>query len=163
MERSKTVRVAFALSLALSACRSDRSPASKNKTLTRTELFDLRTKCSELARNFEADFNREKKNDRLLASDIDSFTNRYDPETNRCYVEKFTTHYQKANNGEQQVMQYRSVFDAQEKAQMVFCNDYVHPSGPRQTNCTDKDSKAIPVGEANLKMNNLMGEPVNWP
>ena len=165
MGLSKTVRVvtAAALSLAFSACHSDKPPASQKGTLTRTELFDLRTKCSELARRVEDRVNSEKKKDRAVASDMDSFTNRYDPEANRCYVEQFTNHYQKANNGEDQVMQYRSVADAQENVTLVSCSDYVHPSGPRQTNCTDKDFKSISVSAANLKMNTLMGESVNWP
>jgi hypothetical protein len=60
-------------------------------------------------------------------------------------------------------MQYRSVMDAQESVQLISCTDYVHPSGPRQTNCTDKDSKTVTVSDANLKINHLMGESVNWP
>ena len=165
MRRFRTVGlvVAIVLPLAASACRSSNAPTAKKEALTRTELFDLRTKCSELARKDEEDFRREAAAYRTSAGDINSFTNRYDPETNRCYVERFTTHYQKAKSGESQIMQYRSVSDAQENAQMMWCNDYVLSSGPHQTTCTDKDSKPIPVNEANVKMNNLMGESVDWP
>src|SRR5579862_7786176 len=134
------VVIAVGLSLAVSACRSDNSSASKgSRPLTPTELFDLRTKCSDLARRIEAEVKNGKKTDRLSAGDLDSFTNRYDPEANRCYVEQFTFHYQKANNGENQTMQYRLLSDGQENVILVSCNDYGQPSGPRQTNCTDKN------------------------
>ncbi|HEY7388851.1 MAG TPA: hypothetical protein VH640_10095 [Bryobacteraceae bacterium] len=116
-----------------------------------------------MARKFEDDNTKEKKKIGQLAGDIDSFTNRYDPEANRCYVEQFTTHYQTANNGENQMMQHRWVFDAQENVRLVGCDDYVHASAPHQTNCTDKNSNTIPVNEANSRMNTLMGESVNWP
>jgi hypothetical protein len=90
MGLSKAVNVAsaVALSLAFSACRSERVAAPRNEGLTRTELLDLRTKCYELARKIEAEVNIEKKNNRMLAGDLNSFTNRYDPEANRCYVEQ---------------------------------------------------------------------------
>jgi hypothetical protein len=164
--RGRLVRIGFAvgLSLAISGCHSDSASAAKgSQTLTPTELFDLRTKCSDLAGRFEAEVKNEKKTDRLSAADLDSFTNRYDPESNRCYVEQFTLHYQTANNGEQQTMQHRSAFDAQEKVTLVSCDDYVHPTGQRRTNCTGKDSKTIPVSDANARMNSLMGESVEWP
>jgi hypothetical protein len=156
--------IAAGLWVAVSACRSDNSSASRgSRTLTRTELFDLRTKCSDLASRAEKEIKNEKKTDRLSAFDVDSFTNRYDPDANRCYVEQFTFHHQTANNGENQTMQYRTVIDAQERVTLVGCYDYVHPSGPHQTNCTDKDSKTISVSEANARMNSLMGESVQWP
>ena len=158
------VGIAVGVSLAVSACRSDNSSASKgSRPLTRTELFDLRTKCSDLARRIEEEVKNAKKAHRASAGDLDSFTNRYDPEANRCYVEQFTFHHQTANNGENQTMQYRTVIDAQERVTLVGCYDYVHPSGPHQTNCTDKDSKTISVSEANARMNSLMGESVQWP
>ena len=158
------VGIAVGLSLAISACSSDNSSVAKaSQTLTRTELFDLRTKCSDLARRIELEVKNEKKADRLSAGDLDNFTNRYDPEANRCYVEQFTFHHQTANDGENQTMQHRWVIDAQEKVTLVACDDYVHPSGPRQTNCTDRNSKAISVSEATARMNTLMGESVQWP
>ena len=162
--RLVTIGMAVGLSLAISGCHSDSGSAAKSsQTLTPTELFDLRTKCSDLAGRFEAEVKNEEKTYRLSAADLDSFTNRYDPEANRCYVEQFTLHYQTGNNGEQQTMQHRSVSDAQEKVSLVSCDDYVHPSGPRQTNCTGNDSKTTPVSEANARMNSLMGESVQWP
>ena len=158
------VGIAVGLSLAVSACRSDNSSASKgSRPLTRTELFDLRTKCSDLARRIEEEVRNEKRAYRASAGDLDTFTNRYDPEANRCYVEQFAFHYQTANNGENQTMQHRWVTDGQEKVTLVGCDDYVHPSGPRQTNCTDKNSNTISVSEANARMNSLMGESVQWP
>jgi len=60
-------------------------------------------------------------------------------------------------------MEHRWVIDAQEKVWLVGCDDYVHPSGPRQTNCTDKNLNTISVSEANARMNSLMGESVQWP
>ena len=118
------VGLAVGLSLAISACRSSKtSAATASETLARTELFNLRTKCSDLARRFELDFKNERKTHKLSAGDADSFTNRYDPEANRCYVEKFTVHYQTANNGEWQTMQYRSVIDAQETVALVACDE----------------------------------------
>ncbi len=172
--------VSVGLSLVLSGCRFAEKQETRSRGdapkageqtdiarvpagLTPTQLFDLRTKCSDLARRTEQDFNHEKKADRLTAGDWNSFTNHYDPEANRCYVEKFTFHSQTANNGEKQTMQYRMVIDAQENVTLISCDDYVHPSGPRQTNCTDKDSKTVPLSEANSRMNSLMAESVQWP
>jgi endo-1,4-beta-mannosidase len=46
-----------------------------------------------LARRIEEEVKNAKKAHRASAGDLDSFTNRYDPEANRCYVEQFTFHY----------------------------------------------------------------------
>jgi hypothetical protein len=126
-------------------------------------LFDLRTKCSDLARRIEQEAKTANRTSRLGADDIVSVTNRYDPAANRCYVEQFTTHYQKAINGESQVMQDRIVTDAQENLALVSCNDYVHGSEPHRTTCLDKSLKTIPVDDANARMNSLMEESVEWP
>ncbi len=162
---SITLRIsaAIALSVACSSCRPTSSPAAKGQSLTPTQLFELRSKCSDLRRKAENDYKRNKKTSGFGAGDIDSFNNRYDPEENRCYVEQFKTGYQQTKNGEVQTTQSRWVFDGQDNTALVSCNVYSYSSGTRQTACTDKDSNTIPISEAVMKMNKIMAESLVWP
>ena len=140
--------------LAMPACTNHASPFSSLKP---AELFDLRSKCSVLANRIG------KENKAEFPDDITTVTNLYDPSKNRCYVEEFKIHYQTAINGEAQTMMHRTVIDAQENATLVYCQDYIHGSTPRQTNCTDRNQKKISLNEANAMMNGLMEESIDWP
>ncbi len=137
--------------------------ASGVSTLSAVAIFDLRSKCSELARKLEQEIQAAKAKVSDSAFDTESFTNRYDETSNRCYIEQFSYHMQTAKNGEWQLMEGRNVSDAQQRNVLSACRAYTHKTALlAQVDCTNGEGKPIPSSEANATMNRLMNENLNW-
>lgn len=136
---------------------------SEVRTLSAVAIFDLRSKCSELARKIEQEIQATKAQYPGSVSDTESVTNRYDETSNRCYIEQFGYHMQTANNGEWQVMEHRIVSDAQQRNVLSECRSYVHKTELKaQVDCTNGEGKRISLSEANAIMNRLMNENFQW-
>lgn len=130
------------------------------------QLFDLRTKCSDLAHRIQQDVAQIKGKSPDTRGDAESFTNRYDPSSNRCFVEEFDSHSQTAINGEAQLLTYRKVIDGQEGTTLITCNLYMHGASfeKSQASCSGGDNDLpIPTPEAVAKMNSFMHESVTFP
>jgi hypothetical protein len=158
LNASLRICIASGALLLSSGCRAVDSLPKDSRAPTASELFDLRTRCSELAAKIEADAKRVKLAYGTSGADIDNFTNRYDPVTNHCYVERLLLHA-----GEFKSLRTRSVIDGQEKVELVGCSVYSGGPRPDEIYCSDKDQKTISLAEANSRMNSFMGVSLQWP
>jgi hypothetical protein len=160
------VSAVFASAFALSSCEPprDAKPNPQYSELTKTQLFDLRTKCSDLARRAEEESDKQKKELPALAGGIDTYTNHYDPVENRCYLEEFLYHHQRYSNEPGEMDQSRMVSDVQQRGVIATCTQITPDREPPQVPaCNDAGGQPIPLAKANELMNHLMGESIKWP
>lgn len=120
------MRIACVLMLlALCGCKpappAGRVVISFPNGLTASEIFDLQSKCAELA-------DKQSKVIGLVPVELTSeVTPDYNPDTNRCYAEVVTTkNFSYHSNSKEPVHDYYrtiALYDAQTKHQLLFMSD----------------------------------------
>jgi hypothetical protein len=126
----------------LLGCTPDQKTSTPPPSPTRTELFDLKNKCSKIAVEFEPTGRADWPKDF-------TFTNHYDPSENKCYAEL-------QGLGPSRL---RRVYDAQERNILLSCNQ---DKGADPT-CVDGSWHEIEPKQAGKRMDKLMNEADGWP
>jgi hypothetical protein len=151
--------------LALFSCNLSRDAKPRDPELTKTQLFDLRTKCSDLMRRAEQDYEKQEKQYGLEAAAPATFTNHYDPIHNRCYVEEIDSRYQTTQRGDGNTTNIRTVFDAQQGNPIAACIQFIRDKerSPKEPGCSGPNNETITLSKANDLMNQSMAESLTWP
>ncbi len=148
MNRSAFWPTAMLGAIALTGCQSAREDNPQ-------QLFEMRSKCAAFATQIEKDYRADPKN---KSADTIAFTNHYDPNSHRCYVEQSGVFDAGGNN----LVQIRNVIDGQEKRTLVGCIRIIG-SKPQNPSCSDENDNNLDPTEAKRRLNRLMSEQRNWP
>jgi hypothetical protein len=110
-----------------------------SKQLTAAELYDLRAKCGRDAREWFKHFfgNGDSRGDGYEGHS--SYSNHYDPQSNRCIALVGTTGFLKdAKTGKLSMSDARTLIDVNENKELGNYFKFQNASGPMQCNVGDK-------------------------
>jgi hypothetical protein len=120
-----------------------------NRTLKPVELFDLSTKCSKLAQEFEGHWRSEHDQGTL------EFSSHFNPEDDKCYMEiSGTVAYLESST-----RQLREVWDVQENRNIARCDAFSEKLPQCETAGKPQRNAAI----AKQLMDNKMQRVEIWP
>lgn len=112
-----------------------------------SQLFARRSQCATLSASFRQEYLRK------WPEMTGEFTNRYDSEGNRCYVEF---------SGANHATHFRRVYDAQEGKALVDCLESTM-SSDHSPSCYDRNDEKISLPAGMEAANKLMAEAKSWP
>jgi hypothetical protein len=117
------LEIAIAVLLAVAGC-DNRNATSPRQFIppTATEVFNLRSKCAELAERFEVTLDEAK----LPVVPPVSAVSHYHPRSNRCYVKTETTAF---NQKSEPVTHHLQLFDGQTRELLAAVTDDVGDLG----------------------------------